>query len=117
MVVWLYADETKRFSADLKTLMNSHEWLISPIVRLELSYLHEIGRINPTSDALIEELNKRVGLSICPKPFNEIISIANSVDWTRDPFDRIIVAHASLEDDILITSDKLIRKNYPHAIW
>ena len=44
--------------------MNQHEWRISPIVRLELHYLHEIGRINPLADTIIADLAQQVGLSI-----------------------------------------------------
>ncbi len=97
--------------------MNQHEWYISPIVRLELQYLHEIGRINPTADTIVASMSQRAGLTICTKPFNDIISIANQLAWTRDPFDRILVAHVSLNDDILITSDQRIHSHYPHAKW
>lgn len=117
VIVWFYANDKKRFSPSLQSLMNQHDWFISPIVRLELQYLHEIGRINPTSDTIITDIAQRVGLAVCPKPFNNIITAANQITWTRDPFDRILVAHASLNNDILITSDQNIQQNYSLAQW
>jgi len=95
--------------------MNQHEWYISPIVRLELQYLHEIGRINPTAETMITELAQQVGLTLCPKPFNDVMAKATQLAWTRDPFDRILVAQASLNDDILVTNDQNIHAHYPHA--
>ncbi len=97
--------------------MNQHDWYISPIARLELQFLHEIGRINPTADTIISSISQRVGLTVCTKPFNNVISIAQQLTWTRDPFDRILVAQASLNDDILITGDRGIHSHYPHAKW
>lgn len=39
------------------------------------------------------------------------------LSWTRDPFDRIIVAPASLNHNILVTKDQSILKNYENAKW
>jgi PIN domain nuclease of toxin-antitoxin system len=117
IVVLFYANDKQRFSTAMQTLMNQHEWTISPMVRLELQYLHGIGRINPTADTIIGELVQRVGLTICSKPFNDVIDKATQFSWTRDPFDRILVAHASLNADLLVTSDQTIRAHYPHARW
>jgi PIN domain nuclease of toxin-antitoxin system len=117
IVVWLYIGEKNRFSEPIQALMNQHDWLISPIVRLELQYLHEIGRMNLTADAIISDLSQKMGLSICAKPFNTIVSQAMQMTWTRDPFDRILVAQAALNNNILITSDQKIQQNYPYAQW
>jgi len=45
IVVWLYAGLSDRFSDLAKSLIDSHDLYISPMVRLELKYLNEIGRI------------------------------------------------------------------------
>lgn len=37
--------------------------------------------------------------------------------WTRDPFDRLIVANAKAAGAPLITKDERIRKHYRRAIW
>ena len=117
VVVWFYAGDKQRFAEPIRALMNQHNWQISPIVRLELQYLHEIGRINPTADTIIGHLSQSVGLTVCAKPFNSVMDGALQMTWTRDPFDRILVAHASLHDDILISSDQTIRNHYALAQW
>ena len=37
--------------------------------------------------------------------------------WIRDPFDRLIVAHAAANDAPLITRDEKIRRHYKRAVW
>lgn len=87
------------------------------MVRLELQYLHDIGRINPTVDVIMADLVQRTGLIVCNKPFNDVIEQALHISWTRDPFDRIIVAQASIGNEILVTADQTIHAHYPQARW
>jgi PIN domain nuclease of toxin-antitoxin system len=41
-----------------------------------------------------EFLTNRFGVTINQHPFTDICSKALALTWTRDPFDRLIVAHA-----------------------
>ena len=116
-VVWLYTGSTDKFGTLGKNLINSHELFISPIVRLEMQYLYEIERITDDPDSILTDLSKRIGLKICNKKFNAIISQAMPYTWTRDPFDRLIVANAALNNNILITKDRVILTHYTHARW
>jgi PIN domain nuclease of toxin-antitoxin system len=117
VVVWLYAGQLERFSAEIQSLLNGHDLLISPIVQLELQYLHEIERITVDGQTILADLTARIGLQMCDKPFQAVVGEATAVSWTRDPFDRLIVANASLTETILITKDQNILNNYPHAKW
>ena len=76
---------------------------IAQIVRLELQYLYEIKRITENADEIINDLSDKIGLQMCGKNFAAIINGALKVWWTRDPFDRIIVANAALNQNALIT--------------
>ena len=117
VVVWLYAGLVERFSPAVKNLMNEHEIYISPMVRLELHYLYEIQRVTDDANIIIVDLSNRIGLKICEKDFDAIITQATSLSWTRDPFDRVIVAHAGLSENILISKDQNILTNYAYARW
>jgi len=116
-VVWLYAGMTERFSAALQKQFNEHDLLVSPIVRLELQYLYEIKRVSVEAATILNDLAQRLGLTVCPKPFDSIIQSAFQITWTRDPFDRILVAHASLNNNVLISKDQTILKHYAYAKW
>jgi len=63
------------------------------------------------------DLSTRIGLNICQRNFNSIITQALTINWTRDPFDRLIVAYALINHDILITKDNNILGNYKYAKW
>lgn len=117
IVVWLYAGQIEKFSRQVRDLINDNEIYISPIVRLELQYLYEIQRLTVEANAILSDLSSRIGLKVCDKPFNTIISQALVSAWTRDPFDRIIVANADLHHNILISKDRTILKYYSHARW
>lgn len=117
VIVWLYAGLEEKFSQTVKKIMNENETLISPIVRLELQYLHQLERIDQPADEVIGDISKRFGTRICEKDFNAVVSQALSHTWTRDPFDRLIVANAAIDDSILISKDKNILENYDQARW
>lgn len=117
VVVWLYAGYVHKFSQLAKALINEHEIYISPIVRLELRYLYEISRVTEDATAIVTDLSNRIGLKVCDKNFEAVVNQALILSWTRDPFDRIIAANASLNDNLLITKDQNMLEHYPHARW
>ena len=116
-VVWLYAGLTDRFSPQGVALMESNPLLISPVVQLELQYLKEIGRITTDAALIVETLGFSVGLELCPLPFGQVVTEAMTESWTRDPFDRLIVAQAKARQASLLTQDRTILEHYPLALW
>lgn len=118
VLVWLYAGEYARFPAALSDRLDSDRLRISPIARLELTYLHEVGKITDTSERIIAELMSALGLTEDAQPFGRVIDVAGRVAFTRDPFDRIIVAQALAAGAELATKDERIRAAFPtHTIW
>jgi len=117
VVVWLYAGKVEKLSEQAKELINDHQVFISPVVRLELQYLFEIQRTTDEANEIVFDLSDRIGLKICDKSFNTIVSGTLDFSWTRDPFDRIIVANAAVNHNILVTKDQNILENYEKAIW
>lgn len=117
IVVWLYAGLLEKFSQSIKIYLNENEILISPIVRLELQYLYEIDRVKEPANDIVADLSDRIGIRVCEKDFNAVVSQAITIKWTRDPFDRVIVAHAELNNNILISKDQNILEHYTHARW
>ena len=117
VVVWLYAGNVENLSEQAKKLINDHEIFISQVVRLELQYLFEIHRVTDQANEIVFDLSDRIGLKMCGKSFNTIVSSALNYSWTRDPFDRIIVANAAVNRNILVTKDRNILENYEKAMW
>ena len=117
VVVRLCAENRIKFSNSVENLIEIYEVSISAIVCLELQYLLEIKRIAAKPEKIISNLASSIGLKICDKNFNTIISKAMSLSWTRDPFDRIIVANAAINNSVLITKDQHILEHYENAKW
>jgi PIN domain nuclease of toxin-antitoxin system len=117
LVVWLGEARLDRLTPLAQAALEDGELAISPMVLLELEYLYEIHRIVRPPLALAQQLWNQIGLEIKDAGFAAIIGTAIAETWTRDPFDRIIVAHARADSAPLITSDSKIRKNYSKAIW
>ena len=117
VVVWLYAGLLEKFSQSVRAILNENEIRISPIVRLELQYLYEIERVKEPAQSIVADLADRIGMRVCDKDINAVISQAIPLKWTRDPFDRFIVAQAALNDNILISKDQSILEHYVHARW
>ena len=116
IVVWLYQKNLDLFSAEALAMIEKGDIYISPIVQLELEYLYEIGRLKKGS-AIIPYLAKKLGLKIEQSTFEEVVIMALNEKWTRDPFDRIITAHARKRKASLITRDESIRENYNKAFF
>lgn len=117
ITVWLYAGQIEKLSTKATVLLNENEILVSPIVRLELQYLLDIKWITETPDNIISDLSNSIGLKICDKAFNNITNFSMKIDWTRDPFDRLIVANAAVQDDYLITKDQTILNHYSNFLY
>ena len=116
-VVWLYAGEVERFPRVARKKLENQPLAISPIVLLEIQYLHELARITAEPLRILKELEKSLGLAIHSQDFERIILSALGQRWTRDPFDRLIVAHADVVSAPLLTKDRAIRRNYHRAFW
>lgn len=117
VVVWLAAGASEHISRTAGAAINENDVAVSPIVRLELQYLHEIQRIHIDPETILNDLAGSIGLKICNKNFDEIMLRAVRISWTRDPFDRIIVANASLDNSMLLTKDRKILNQYDYAIY
>jgi PIN domain nuclease of toxin-antitoxin system len=118
VVVWLFGGERHKLSKmAIAGIQAEDEILISPAVVLELQLLHEIKRARTTALKVIERLSSEIGLAVCRLPFASVIESAVDLTWTRDPFDRLIVAHASANEAPLVTKDERIRRHYKRSIW
>lgn len=116
-VAWLFAGEVKRFPAAARQRLETADLRISPMVVLELQYLFELGRTTEPASRVVEELGRSLGLTVAPEPFAEVAATALGFDFTRDPFDRLIVAHAAWVGAPLLTKDETILRAYPQAFW
>ena len=78
---------------------------VSPATLLEIQFLAEIGRVTlgggRSVDALIADPRWRLD----EPPAGRWFTAACEVGWTRDPFDRLLAAHARVRGWKLATAD------------
>jgi PIN domain nuclease of toxin-antitoxin system len=117
LVAWLYQGEIDSVPGVARGLLESEDLLISPMVGLELQLLNERGRFKPRVADVLQALSAEIGLTVCDLSFSLVASRAREARWTRDPFDRLIVAQAQARGAPLLTRDRHIRKHYARAIW
>jgi PIN domain nuclease of toxin-antitoxin system len=117
VVIWLYEGRVKAISPTARTLIERGRCVISPMVRLELQYLFEIGRTVLDADSVLSVLRKDMELDIADCDFDAVVKTSLSLNWTRDVFDRLITAQALQEGAVLVTRDQKIRDNCSAAVW
>lgn len=117
VVVWLYTGEVDRLSRAAIDLIETHTPVVSPMVQLELTYLHEIDRLTVSGSEIIGDLRQRIGLQVSDVDLGTLVDAAAPLMWTRDPFDRLIVADALTTSSMLVTKDAMIAANCAHARW
>lgn len=117
VVCWLYDGLVSKISASARTAIETGRPAVSPMVELEITYLREIGRFRDTSPQVLGALASEIGLCVSQTPLSRVIGEALALTWTRDAFDRLIVAHAAADGARLVTRDSRILDHFPAAIW
>jgi PIN domain nuclease of toxin-antitoxin system len=87
-------------------------WGVSPVSLLEVQFLGEAGRLEVESNAFVSALKQDPRFLIDEVPLLALIEQALPLSWTRDPFDRLLVAHSTARRTPLCTVDREIRRRH-----
>lgn len=87
-----------------RRLQDAGPLYLSPASLLELQFLAEVGRIRMTAGG-IDALAHDDRWLLDDPPASAWFLEAVDLSWTRDPFDRLIVAHARLRGWRVATAD------------
>lgn len=117
-VIRLVHGSTRHIGRDASRLIRGADLLISPMVLFELELLYEIRRVKLPARDLQRKVEHELGVRLCDLPFAAVADAALDEKWTRDPFDRIIVAQAKANGFAwLISSDEKMAAHYPRTVW
>jgi PIN domain nuclease of toxin-antitoxin system len=118
VVVRLGHGRLRAIGREASRLIARAELLISPMVLLELEYLFEIERLMAPARDIQRKVEHELGVRLCDLPFADVARAALDEKWTRDAFDRMIVAQAKVNGFApLISSDEKIAQHYPRTVW
>jgi PIN domain nuclease of toxin-antitoxin system len=117
VVIWTAGKQISRLSPAIRRLLERETLQISPMVAMELETLFEARKLKPEPEQVLDIMEREHALSRSEARFDAIIEAARSFAWTRDPFDRLIVANAITDGVRLITADQTILTNFKDAVW
>jgi PIN domain nuclease of toxin-antitoxin system len=116
VAVWIDAGRS-RLSSTARRLIASGPCYISPMAVMEIEILFEIGRLAQAADEVVAGVRRQIDLTVSDVPFARVVETARGFAWTRDPFDRLIVANAMADGARLLTADTTILANFKDAVW
>lgn len=120
VLLWWLTDDDRISARALSVIKNPRNavW-VSPVSGWELATKFRLGklpgadRILPKLPALIEESRLRV----LPITFAHALKAGSLDHKHRDPFDRMLVAQAVIDELVLVTSDRACKALGAETLW
>ena len=120
--VLLYAtiDTTKLSKTCKKTLENSNNQLYLSIVSIwEITIKRSRKRLtlSESTQRFIDNAINDLGIEILQVELSHIFQIEKLPFLHSDPFDRMLISQAKVEDLTILTNDKEIKSYDIHCLW
>jgi len=108
-ILWILAGEQR-----VEPLLDLGDPLfISPVSLLEIHYLVEVGRVRESPGHSVGDLSEDPQWQLDSPPSDLLFLASLDLTWTRDPFDRLLAAHALCRRWRLATGDELLSEHLP----
>ena len=107
-LIWLAQDH--RRARPLRSLQRLH---VSPASVLEIQFLAEAGRLRLSAGRSLDSITHDPRWRLDEPPASDWFLAACEFSWTRDPFDRLLAAHARLRRWRLATADDELIERLP----
>ena len=115
------AGEPDKLSPKVKTLLldRDNQLLLSLASVWEIQIKIQAGKLTLPSPlpSIIQTQQQINQLELLPIELSHILALGNLPDHHRDPFDRIMIAQAQVEDIILISRDPMVTQYSIQVIW
>jgi PIN domain nuclease of toxin-antitoxin system len=85
---------------------------VSPFSLLEIQFLAEIGRLDVRNPEFTDAVMADPRLVVDEPPLVAVVRHALVLDWTRDPFDRLLAAHSVARRVPLCTADRRLLERH-----
>ena len=103
-LLWVVMDSPRL--GEFPWLDQYRPWGVSPVSFLELQFLTEVGRLEVRQPDFTRAVSRDPRFVVDEAPLVGLIEKALPLEWTRDPFDRLIAAHSTLRRVSLCTLDR-----------
>ena len=109
-LIWLVLG-SKRV-AEFPWIDRYRPWGVSPVSFLEIQFLAEVGRLSVRNPEFTNAVMNDTRFTVDDIPIMSLVRHALRLDWTRDPFDRLLVANSFARRVAFCTTDRGIRSNH-----
>ena len=118
-VIWFITEDAKLPLKTKKIIENSeNNCFVSIATFWEIAIKHSLGRLNLDSNLEnIFQIIEKTGFEILPITPNQILINAGLPYHHQDPFDRIIIAQAILENLKIVSKDGQFENYHVSLIW
>ena len=107
VLLWALSQPSKLSAAALKRI-NGAEVFVSAASIWEISIKSSLGKLQAQPREVLEAIEP-AGFNLLPITGEHAAKTAELPPAHRDPFDRMLVAQASVEPMILLTNDQLLK--------
>lgn len=108
-----------RISVSMRSQIENNENLLSIASVWEMAIKHSIGKLNfgLAFNEFIEQQIIRNGIELLPITIDHITVVATLPLHHRDPFDRILIAQALVENIPILSADKIFDAYPIRRVW
>ncbi len=117
--LWLMDEPEKLSGKALEACKNRENQIyLSVVSPWEIEIKRQLGklRLKLPLRTIIEEQQEKNGLQILAVELEHVLALGNLIRHHADPFDRLLIAQAIVEDADLVTADPLFSK-YPVKLY
>ncbi len=118
--LWAIA-EPERLSARARRAIEdgTNEVFVSAATAWELAIKTHLGRLRLAEniEGFVPEQMAKNSFQPLPVQIRHALKVGTLRDVHRDPFDRLLVAQASIEDLLLVTADRRLRDYAVKVVW
>ena len=118
--IWMTSDADRLSRRAIKLIEDSaNTKYLSLVSAWEIQIKSQLGKLtlNGHLQNIIDTQQQENGLQVLPITLDHIIGVGNLALYHRDPFDRLLLAQAQVENLIMISSDEKLSEHNVTLEW
>jgi len=119
-LLWWLFDDPKLSAAARDVIANpTHEVLVSSASAWEISTKHRLGRLPEAGDVAtrLPYYIRKSKFTVLPISLEHAMAAGSLPGPHKDPFDRMLIAKAQIENLTVVTSDPIFKDYAVSVIW
>ena len=109
-LIWLVVGSGRL--AEFPWLDRYRPWGVSPVSFLEIQFLAEVGRLSVRNPEFTGTVMDDSRFTVDDVGLVALVRRGLRLDWTRDPFDRLLAAHSLARRVPLCSLDRRVRSHH-----